>query len=104
MWNGLLCAGKVDDQHLLGRATPVVPSVPSPVVPPSVCGPSSPVVLDPELLRFQFESRVDSIRESNRLYMIQNAKKMIEMQEQIDALTRENVRLVKRMVPAKQNW
>ena len=102
--------------------TPPRPSPPTAVpvaVPPTSATPSSrpplsmplPLPLpplDPDLLRLNLLRELDSSREANRRLYIDSAAQMIAMQEQIDALTRENVGLIRALAPAHsahaQRW
>jgi hypothetical protein len=47
---------------------------------------------------------MEAAREENRHFYIESSRKMIELQEKIDSLTRENVKLIRSLTPQTLNW
>lgn len=61
--------------------------------------------LDAEVIREALARELESAKEENRHFYIDSSRKMIQMQERIDQLTRENVKLIQSLAPAQTlNW
>jgi hypothetical protein len=65
-------------------------------------GPGIVPLGDLEALRAQLSRELDHAREENRALYIHSARRMIQLQEKIDALTAQNVQLIRALKP--QQW
>lgn len=83
----------VDPSPAYSLSTPLSPLTPDPD------SPLSSLPLDPLLLRECLLSQLESAKAENHSLYIDSARRMIELQQQIDDLTRENVRLIRALTP-----
>lgn len=64
----------------------------------------SPLSVSGAVLRELLLRQLEAAKEENRTFYIHSARKMIQMQAQIDELTRENVALIRSLAPQTLQW